>query len=45
MKLLTSLSGVILICVGLLLVTDRFTELANFFQSIGLGWDIDISDL
>ena len=45
MKVVTTLSGLILICVGLLLVTDRFTELTNFFQSIGLGWDIDISKL
>jgi len=41
MKLLTSISGVILIYVGLLLLTDRFTELANLFQSMGLGWDIE----
>lgn len=45
MKVITSISGLILIVIGLLLVTDRFTELSNLFQSMGLGWDIDISDL
>jgi len=45
MKIITTISGLILIGVGLLLVTDRFTDLTNFFQSMGLGWDIDISKL
>jgi len=45
MKVITTISGVILVCVGLLLVTDRFTELTNLFQSMGLGWDIDLSKL
>jgi len=45
MRVITTISGLILIVIGLLLVTDRFTELSNLFQSMGLGWDIDISDL
>lgn len=45
MRVITTISGLILIAIGLLLVTDRFTELSNLFQSMGLGWDIDISDL
>ena len=45
MRVITTISGLILIAIGLLLVTDRFAELSNLFQSMGLGWDIDISDL
>lgn len=45
MKVITTVSGLILVGVGALLVTDRFTDLTNFFQSLGLGWDIDISKL
>jgi len=45
MKVITTISGLILIAIGVLLVTDRFAELSNLFQSMGLGWDIDISDL
>ncbi len=45
MKVITTISGLILIAIGVLLVTDRFTELSNLFQSMGLGWDIDISDI
>ncbi len=43
MKVITTISGLILIGVGVLLLTDRFTDLSNWFQSVGLGWDIDIS--
>lgn len=42
MGIITSMSGLILIVIGFLLLTDRFTDLSNWFQSIGLGWDIDI---
>jgi cytochrome c-type biogenesis protein len=45
MKVITTISGLVLIAIGVLLVTDRFTELSNLFQSMGLGWDIDISKL
>ncbi|MDT8318467.1 MAG: cytochrome c biogenesis protein CcdA [bacterium] len=45
MRVITTISGLILIAIGLLLVTDRFAELSNLFQSMGLGWDIDISEL
>ena len=44
MNIITTFSGVILVCIGLLLVTDRFTDLSNWFQAVGLGWDIDISE-
>lgn len=43
MKVITTISGLVLISVGLLLVTDRFTDLTNLIQSLGLGWDIDIN--
>ncbi|MBE9536235.1 MAG: sulfite exporter TauE/SafE family protein [Proteobacteria bacterium] len=45
MKVITTFSGLILIAVGLLLITDRFTDLSNWFQSMGLGWDIDIKKM
>ena len=45
MRIITTLSGAILIFIGILLVSDRFTDLSNWFQSVGLGWDIDISKL
>ena len=45
MRVITTISGLILIAIGVLLVTDRFAELSNLFQSLGLGWDIDISGL
>lgn len=41
MKLITSISGGILILVGLLLVTGHFTDLARWFQAAGLGWDLN----
>ena len=45
MNIITTVSGVILISIGLLLVTDRFADLSRLFQSVGLGWDIDVSNL
>ncbi len=45
MKVITSISGTILVLVGLLLITDRFSDLSNWFQSLGIGWDIDIREL
>jgi len=41
MRIITSASGVVLIVLGILLLTDRFADLSNWFQAIGLGWDID----
>lgn len=45
MKLITIISGVILVCIGILLLTDRFTELSSWFQSVGLGWDVDVNKI
>lgn len=45
MRVVTTVSGLMLILVGLLLLTDRFTDLSNWFQSVGLGWDVDVSKL
>ena len=45
MRVITTVSGLILVSIGLLLVTDRFTYLSNWFQSAGLGWDVDITKM
>ncbi len=45
MRLITIISGAVLILIGLLLLTDRFTDLANWFQAIGLGWDVDVEKI
>lgn len=44
MRVITIFSGLILVGIGVLLVTDRFIELSNWFQSLGLGWYINVSD-
>jgi len=43
MQLITRLSGLVLVAVGVLLLSGKFAELAQWAQSVGLGWDIDLS--
>ena len=45
MRIITIISGIVLILIGLLLLTDRFTALSSWFQSVGLGWDVDVEKI
>lgn len=45
MRLITNVSGIVLIIVGVLLLTDRFTILSSWFQSVGFGWDVDVKKI
>jgi len=45
MRVVTTISGLIMIGLGVLLLTDNLDYLANLLQSVGLGWDIDVHEL
>ncbi len=45
MRVVTTISGLIMIALGVLLLTDNLDYITNLLQSSGIGWDIDINKL
>ncbi len=45
MRVVTIVSGVFLVIIGLMIFFDVFTIMAAFLTSMGIGWDVQPSDL